>query len=86
MLILSYLKIQPKGQGFYSFPDPGATAVNKNNLSLQNIISHGLWHGLFVWTYRQMPVSVTPSVIPSTFVNIIPSSFKLQKFLLLSCK
>ena len=72
--ILQSLSIPPAGHGFHTFRRSGATLAFDNNVSLQNIMAHGLWRSSSVWSYLQN-ASVAPSIIPSTFASIIPSFF-----------
>ena len=72
--ILKLKGIPISGHGFHTFRRFGATLAFDNNVPLQNIMAHGLWKSSSVWTYLQN-ASIAPSVIPSTFSSIIPSSF-----------
>ena len=72
--VLSVLNISPIGHGFHSFRRSGATFAFDNNIHLQNIMAHGLWHSSSVWTYLQN-ASQAPSIIPATFSALIPSHF-----------
>ena len=72
--ILSKLHIPAQGHGFHTFRRSGATLAFDNNVSLQNIMSHGLWRSSAVWTYLQN-ASAAPSIIPTTFSSLISSSF-----------
>ena len=72
--ILTHLNISPHVHGFHTFHRSGPTLAFDNNISLQNIISHGLWRSLAVWTYLQN-TSTAPSVIPTTFASLISSNF-----------
>ena len=72
--ILKYLNIPTQGHGFHTFRRSGATLAFDNNVSLQNIMAHGMWRSLAVWTYLQN-ASTAPSIIPSTFSSLISSTF-----------
>ena len=72
--VLHSLAIPLPGHGFHTFRRSGATLAFDNNVSLHNIMAHGLWRSSSVWSYLQN-ASVAPSIIPSTFASIIPSSF-----------
>ena len=72
--VLTHLNISSRGHGFHTFRRSGATLAFDNNISLQNIMSHGLWRSSAVWTYLQNS-STAPSVIPTTFASLISSSF-----------
>ena len=72
--ILQSLSIPLSGHGFHTFRRTGATLAFDDNVSLQNIMAHGLWRSSSVWSYLQN-ASVAPSIIPSTFASIIPSFF-----------
>ena len=70
--VLVHIGIPLVGHGFHSFRISGATLAVDNNVQLQHIMAHGLWRSSAVWTYLQN-ASLAPSIIPSTFVAIIPS-------------
>ena len=72
--VLNSLAIPLSGHGFHTFRRSGATLAFDNNVSLQNIMAHGLWRSSAVWSYLQN-ASIAPSTIPATFASIIPSSF-----------
>ena len=72
--VLAHKNIPLKGHSFHTFRRSGATLAFDNNISLQNIQAHGLWHSSAVWTYLQN-ASVAPSIIPSTFQALVSSSF-----------
>ena len=69
--VLAILNISPSGHGSHTFRRSGATFAFDNNIPLQNIMAHGLWHSSAVWTYLQN-ASQAPSIIPSTFASVIP--------------
>ena len=71
---LRYLNIHLEGHSFHAFRHSGATYVFDRNVSLQNIMSHGLWRSSAVWFYLQN-ASVAPSIVPQTFASSIPSHF-----------
>ena len=72
--ILQSLNIPPASFGFHTFRRSGATFAFDHNVSLQNIMSHGLWRSSAVWIYLQN-ASLAPSTIPCTFRAHIPPSF-----------
>ena len=72
--VLVHRNISPTGHGFHTFRRSGATLVFDNNIKLQDIMAHGLWRSYAIWTYLEN-VSQAPSIIPTTFSKIIPSSF-----------
>ena len=71
--VLTHLGITLTGHGFHTFRRSGATLAYDNNIQLQHIMAHGLWRSAAVWTYLQN-ASLAPSIIPTTFAGIIPSS------------
>ena len=71
--VLTHLGIMLVGHGFHTVRRSGATLAYDNNIQLQHIMAHGLWRSAAVWTYLQN-ASLAPSIIPSTFADIIPSS------------
>ena len=72
--VLTHRNIPHTGHGFHTFRRSGATLAYDNNIQLQDIMAHGLWRSSAVWTYLQN-ASQAPSIIPSTFSAIIPSTF-----------
>ena len=72
--VLSSLRISPIGHGFHTFRRSGATLAFDNNVSLQNIMAHGLWRSPAVWTYLQNATQAS-SIIRSTFASVISSHF-----------
>ena len=72
--VLLYLNIHLQGHSFHAFRHSGATYVFDRNVSLQNIMSHGLWRSSAVWFYLQN-ASIAPSIVPQTFASSIPSHF-----------
>ena len=73
-LVLRSRNIPTSGHGFHTFHRPGATFAFDKNVSLQNIMSHGLWRSSLVCTYLQN-ASVAPSIVPATFARRIPHFF-----------
>ena len=71
--VLTHLGIPLVGHGFHTFRRSGATLAYDNNIQLQHIMAHGLWRSAAVWTYLQN-ASLAPSIIPTTFADIIPPS------------
>ena len=69
-LVLSILNISTVGHGFHTFRRSVATLAFDNNISLQNIMTHGLWCSSAIWTYLQN-ASHAASTMPSTFASII---------------
>ena len=69
--VLRSRNIPTHGHGFHTSRQSGATFAFDNNVSLQNIMSHGLWKSSSVWTYLQN-ASVAPSIVPTTFARNIP--------------
>ena len=72
--VLTHKNIPTQGHSFHAFRRSGATLAFDNNVSLQNIMSHGLWRSSAVLIYLQN-ASVPTSIIPDTFASVIPSSF-----------
>ena len=72
--VLSQINIPLRPHGFHTFRRSGATLAFDNNISLQNIMAHGLWRSSAIWTYLQN-ASQAPSIIPSTFARVIPTHF-----------
>ena len=64
--VLAFKNFPLKGFGFNTFRRSGATFAFDYNVALQNIMAHGLWRSLAVWTYLQN-ASQAPSIIPTTF-------------------
>ena len=72
--VLIHKNIPTQGHSFHAFRRSGATLAFDNNVSLQNIMSHGLWRSSAIWTYLQN-ASVAPTIIPHTFARLISASF-----------
>ena len=72
--VLVHRNISLRGHGFHTFRHSGATLAFDNNVPLQDIMAHGLWRSSSVWTYLQN-ASQAPSIIPTTFSNLIHSTF-----------
>ena len=72
--VLSTLNISSVGHGFHTFRRSGATFAFDHNVSLQNIMAHGLWRSSAIWSYLQN-ASLAPSTIPNTFAASIPRAF-----------
>ena len=72
--ILTYLSIPLSGHGFHTFRRSGVTFCFNNNVSLQNIMSHGLWRSSSIWTYLQHSTQAA-STVPVTFTARIPPTF-----------
>ena len=72
--ILIYLSIPLAGHRFHTLRRSGATFCFNNNVSLQNIMSHGLWHSSAIWTYLQNSTQAA-STIPATFTSKIHPTF-----------
>ena len=69
--VLTHIGIPLLGQVFHTFRRSGATLAYDNNIQLQHVMAHSLWRSAAVWTYLQN-ASLAPSIIPTTFVAIIP--------------
>ena len=88
--VLANKNIPPIGHSFHTFRRSGATLAFDNNISLQNIQAHGLWHSSAVWTYLQN-ASVAPSIILQPFKPwFLPAfdgfgAFKIGKFSNFKC-
>ena len=72
--VLANKNISHRGHGFHTFRRSGATLAFDNNVKLQDIKPHGLWRSSAIWSYLEN-ASQAPSIIPTTFANIIPASF-----------
>ena len=72
--ILTHLSIPLSGHGFHTFRRSGATFCFNNNVSLQNIMAHGLWRSSAIWTYLQHSTQAA-STVPLTFASKIPPTF-----------
>ena len=62
--VLTHKNIPTQGHSFHAFRRSGATLAFDNNVSLQNIMSHGLWRSSAVWTYLQN-ASMAPPLSPT---------------------
>ena len=71
---LIYLSIPLSGHGFHTFRRSGATYCFNNNVSLQNIMSQGLWSSSAIWIYLQNSTQAA-STIPLIFASKIPPTF-----------
>ena len=61
---LTLLNISQVGHGFQSFRRFGPAFAYDNNVSLQNIMAHGLWRSSVIWLYLNNS-STAASTIPS---------------------